>query len=194
MAEITIARTGAHLRKLFEILIGQPDGLQAGEALKKLAASVQLTPYEAGVYESTGTPRFEKIVRFATIDCSKAGWLAKNKGVWSITDAGKKAFSDYPDPEKFYREAIKLYQQWKASAGTTEEAESLEELTLATKSKAAASVTYEEAEEQAWNEIENYLRLMPAYEMQDLVSDLLKALGYYVEWVAPPGRTAGSIL
>jgi hypothetical protein len=79
MAEITIPRTGAHLRKLFEILLSYPDGLQAGEALKKLAASVQMTPYEAGLYESSGKPRFEKIIRFATIDVGKAGWFSRTK-------------------------------------------------------------------------------------------------------------------
>jgi restriction system protein len=62
----------------------------AAEALNKLASSVEMTPYEAGLYQSTGTRRFERIIRFATIDCVKAGWLAKNKGVWSITDAGKR--------------------------------------------------------------------------------------------------------
>jgi len=67
MPEITIPRTGAHVRKLFEILLAHPEGLQAGEALKELAASVELTPFEAGLYESTGTPRFEKIVRFASV-------------------------------------------------------------------------------------------------------------------------------
>ncbi|MGA8694811.1 MAG: restriction endonuclease [Xanthobacteraceae bacterium] len=190
MAEITIARTGAHLRKLFEILMPHPEGLQAGEALKKLAASVQMTPYEEGLYESSGRPRFEKIVRFATIDCAKAGWLVKNKGVWSITDAGKKAFNDYPDPEKFYREAIRLYQAWKLSAASAQQVESLEELSPAATAK-ATGVTFEEAEEQAWNEIETYLRAMPPYELQDLVSDLLKGLGYHVEWVSPPGKDAG---
>ena len=190
MAEITIPRTGAHLRQLFEILMTHPDGLQAGEALKQLTASVKLTPYEAGLY-GTGKPRFEKIVRFATIDCSKAGWLSKNKGIWSITDAGAKAFNDYPDPEKFYREAIRLYRVWKVSTATTQEAESLEELSPAETAKAEASVTFEEAEEQAWNEIETRLRAMPPYEMQDLVADLLKALGYHVEWVSPPGKDGG---
>jgi restriction system protein len=190
MAEITIPRTGAHLRKLFEILMSYPEGLRAGEALKKLAASVQMTPYEAGLYESTGTPRFEKIIRFATIDCAKAGWLLKNKGIWSITDAGKKAFNDYSDPEKFYREAIRLYQAWKISAASTQAVESLEELSPAAAAK-ATGVTFEEAEEQARNEIETYLRAMPPYEVQELVSDLLKGLGYHVEWVSPPGKDGG---
>jgi restriction system protein len=52
--------------------------LQASEALRQLAARAQLTPYEAGDYESGGR-RFETIVRFATVDCVKAGWLSKHK-------------------------------------------------------------------------------------------------------------------
>ena len=53
------------------------------------------------------------------------------------------------------------------------------------------SVTFEEAEEQAWKEIEDYLRSMPPYEVQDLVADLLKALGYHIAWVSPPGKDGG---
>lgn len=75
MPEITIPRTGAHLRKLFEILLANPEGLRAREVIKQLTASVKLTPYEAGSYED-GTPRFDRIVRFATIDYVRAGWLA----------------------------------------------------------------------------------------------------------------------
>jgi restriction system protein len=180
-----------HIRKLFEILSAYPDGLQAAEALSKLAASVEMTPYETGVYESTGARRFERIVRFATVDCVKAGWLLKSKGVWSITDAGKKAMAAYPDPEAFYREAIRLYRAWKQSALSTEAAESLEELSPTEAATAEANVTFEQAEEQAWNEIEAHLRAMPPYELQDLVSDLLKALGYHIAWVSPPGKDGG---
>jgi len=190
MPEITIPRTGAHLQKLFEILIANPDGLQAADALKQLAALVQMTPHEAGLYESTGSRRFEKIVRFATVDCVKAGWLQKNKGIWTITDAGKKAMVDYPDPEAFYREAIRLYRTWKQTATTLKTAETNEEPS-AVDATAEASVTFEEAEEQAWKEIEDYLRAMPPYEVQDLVADLLKALGYYVAWISPPGKDGG---
>lgn len=46
MAEITFARTGGHLRKLFEILMANPDGLPAGAALKQLAAAVKLTLFD----------------------------------------------------------------------------------------------------------------------------------------------------
>lgn len=189
MPEITIPRTGAHLRKLFEILIQHPEGVPAGEALKKLSASVKLTPYEAGNYQNSGSPRFEKIIRFATINLVKAGWLLKNRGVWSVTEEGNNAYAKYQDPEKFYREAIRVYRAWKLNAANTEEAESLEALSAST--QAEANVTFEQAEEQAWNEIETYLQAMPPYEFQDLVADLLKGLGYHIHWVSPPGKDGG---
>lgn len=151
-----------------------------------------MTPFEAGVYESTGDRRFEKIVRFATLSCVKAGWLQKNKGIWRVTDAGKKAMAAYPDPEKFYREASKLYWAWKKSTtANAEDEENLESLSPTETAVAEASVTFEHADEQAWKQIETYLRAMPPYEMQDLVADLLKALGYHVNWVAPPGKDGG---
>jgi len=59
MAEITRRRTGELLRKLFEILLREPEGLQARLALERLAGAVSLTEYEAGMYEAGGR-RFEK--------------------------------------------------------------------------------------------------------------------------------------
>ncbi len=64
-----------------------------------------------------------------------------------------------------------------AAAG--QEAESLEELAPSPTAKGGAKITFEEAEEQAWNEIEAYLRSMPAYDMQDLVANLLTACSRY---------------
>ena len=187
MPDVTIPRTGIHVRKLFEILAPHPDGLQAGEALKLLAASTEMTPYEQGTYGSTGSRRFEKIVRFATIDCVKARSLVKNKGIWSITDVGKKAMAAFPDPEAFYREAIRLYRAWRDKETPADLPDSLE-LSQAETASAEASVTFEQAEEQAWSEIEAHVRTMHPYEFQDLVADLLKALGYHIAWISPPGK------
>jgi restriction system protein len=189
MAEVTRRRTGELLRKLFEILLGSPDGVQARDALTALAAAVTLTGYEAGDYGSGGR-RFEKIVRFATVDAVKAGWLAKTKGRWSVTDQGKLAVQKYADPETFYREAIKLYRKWKASQPDADP-DTADETADKTSGK-ATSITYEEAEEQAWAEIETYLREMNPYDFQELVASLLRAMGYHVSWVAPPGKDGGT--
>lgn len=184
MAEITIQRTGELVRKLAEILIAHPEGMRAQDALQLLEKNVELTEYEKGQYPSGGR-RFEWIVRFATIDLVKAGWMVKDKGRWAMTDEGRKAFNQYKLPENFYRAAQKLYREWRRSHPPSEE--KLEEEV----SEKRAAISFEEAEEQAWDEIENYLRTMPPYEFQKLVAVLLKAMGYHVSWIAPPGKDFG---
>jgi len=195
MSDTSKRRTGEFMRELFKILMASPNGLQASEALKVLVSRFNLTLYEAGEYESGGR-RFEKIVRFASVDCVKAGWLVKDKGIWSITEEGKKAHTEFDDPEAFYKRACKLYAEWKASqpdAGPSDaqaagvpavvdDAGSMEK---------AVSVTFEEAEEQAWAEISQYLRAMDPYDFQDLVADLLRAMTYHISWISPPGKDGG---
>lgn len=185
MAEITIQRTGELLRKLFDILLSHPEGMKAQEALNTLQESVQLTGYEKGEFASGGGSRFEKIVRFATIDLVKAGWMVKEKGRWTVTEEGKHAHSEYKSPEQFYRTAQKLYWEWRRNQ--PERSAKVEEEV----GEKAATITFEEAEEQAWAEIEEYLRTMPPYEFQKMVASLLKAMDYHVSWIAPPGRDGG---
>jgi restriction system protein len=186
MADITIQRTGELLRKLFEILITRPEGMRAKDVLDSLQARVELTEYEKGQFASGQGIRFVRIVRFATIDLVKAGWLLKEKGWWTVTEQGKEAFQKYKDPAEFYRTAQKLYREWRINNPDTSDVEVEEKV-----DESQAAITYEEAEEQAWNEIEEYLRNMPPYEFQKLVASLLKAMGYHVTWVAPPGKDGG---
>jgi restriction system protein len=194
MAEITRRRTGELLRELFDILMSTSDGLRASEALSILAERVILSPYEANFYESGGR-RFEKIVRFATVDCVKAGWLLKEKGIWTITEEGRKAHTELSDPETFYRRACKLYAEWRAAQP---DAEQISETIPANTdvldqniSAKAVSITFEEAEEHAWAEISQYLKAMNPYDFQDLVADLIRAMSYHVSWISPPGKDGG---
>jgi len=192
MAEITRRRCGELLRKLFEILMPLPEGLSARTALEKLADSVTLTEYEAGIYESTGTRRFEKIVRFATVDCVKAGWLLKRKGMWSITDVGIEAYKKWTDPESFYKEAVRLYHIWKkGQKGLQASTENLAPDGDVDEAEKSSSITFEQADEEAWAEIEAHVAAMDPYEFQYLVADLLKAMGYFPSWIAPRGKDGG---
>jgi restriction system protein len=185
MAEVSKARTGEFMRHLFEILLEHPEGLHASKALTALASRVQLTPYESGDYNSGGR-RFERIVRFATVDCVKAGWLVKQNGIWSVTDEGRSAFSSIRNPEAFYREACRLYRAWKKGQGPGRDDEPAEDA-----AEKSATITLEQAEEWAWKEIEDYLAQMPPYDFQSLVAELLTAMGYHVGWNAPPGKDGG---
>jgi restriction system protein len=84
---------------------------------------------------------------------------------------------------------VQLYQIWKAGQPDVEVRAPQEPSEAITEKD--ASVTFEEAEEQAWSEIEQYLRAMNPYEFQELVADLLRAMGYHVSWVSPPGKDGG---
>lgn len=192
MAEITRRRTGELLRKLFEILMAAPDGVSAKDALATLADMVQLSPYEAGAYASNGTRRFDNIVRFATVDTVKAGWLVKTKGRWTITEAGRRAHAKFQDPEAFYKEAVRLYREWKSSRPQDDaEVPDVPEDSRGDDATRGVTLTFEMADEQAWAEVERFLTKMQPYDFQNLVAALLKGMGYHVAWIAPPGRDGG---
>lgn len=185
MADVTKARTGELIRTLFGILIAHGEPMRASDALKALEQAVTLTPYEAGDYESGGR-RFERIVRFGTVSAVKAGWLVKQKGHWSVTEDGRSAYESIKNPEAFQRQAVKLYWAWrKAQPEQQDEAEAEAAV------ENSAVITLEYAEEMAWKEIEEFLAQMPAYDFQELVAALLRAMGYHVGWVAPPGKDGG---
>ena len=193
MAEITRRRVGELQRGVFKILLDYPDGLPAKDVLNRLPQVVPPTEFEKSDYpKHPGIRRFEKMARFATIGPVKAGWLVKSKGRWYMTQEGKKAYSQITDPEKFNAEARRLYLQWRASQpeaiidleeGVSEGAGPLE--------KAAEASTVEEAEETAWAEIEQYVQAINPYDLQKLVAALLRAMGYHVSWIAPPGPDKG---
>lgn len=65
------------------------------EGIDKLSPSVksaakpdkiELTAWEQERYEKTGYIRWQSILHFYTIDCTKAGYLRKQKGVWYLTE------------------------------------------------------------------------------------------------------------
>jgi len=70
MAEVTKRRTGEFLRKLFEILIAHPDGMQARDALAALEGQFELTEYEKGRYPSGGV-RFLNVRRFQAAQAAR---------------------------------------------------------------------------------------------------------------------------
>ncbi len=186
MPEITWRRSGELVRGVFSILLAHREGLQAKDVLAALEKKVPPTEFERSDYPNRpGVRRYEKIVRFATIGAVKAGWLTKEKGVWSLTDAGKEGYEKFKDPEDFLRETHRLYRIWKQGQPEAEE----EAVAEAEAPEAAA--TLEEAEEGAWEEIQGHLEQMNPYDFQELVAGLLRAMDYHVSYVSPPGPDRG---
>jgi restriction system protein len=174
MAEIDSQRIGEFLRVIFMHLWQERAGLPSGEILAHVSQAIQLTEYEREYFPSTATPRYERVIRLATIPFVKAGWMIKSKGRWSLTEDGKRACTGFPTAEAFYQEAARIFDEWRLS-------------------RSALSLITEEAEEKAWAQIQSYLQEMRPYEFRTLVGDLLIAMGYHLAWIAPPEKERGYV-
>lgn len=175
MADITLSRIGELLRSVLELLWNKPEGMPAKEILAFLPEITQLTDYEMGRALPTNAPRYEKIVRLATIPLVKAGWLVKNnKGRWYITEEGRQACRRYPNAQELYKQALRLFEDVRQSAP-------------------GYTMVYEEAEEKAWEQIQKFLQGTRRAEFQTLTADLLLGMGYHIGWSAPPEKDHGQI-
>jgi restriction system protein len=181
---ITRERTGTLLRTLFMVLADAPEGLPAWQAIESVATRVSMTEHESGEYENGGR-RFDRILRFATVDAQKAGWLNKANGIWTVTDAGRIALRSFGDAGDFYREACRLYAIWRRGKPDIVDAPELET------TQRDAAVTFEQAMDQASTEIADHLASMDPYQLQDLVAALMEAMGYHINWISPPGKDGG---
>jgi len=178
VAEITPQRIGELLRIVFDLLWNKSEGMPAAEILAQIPDATALTEYERGYFPSApNTPRYEKIIRLATIPLVKAGWLVKSRGRWYITDEGRQACKQFKSADQFYAEATRLYREYYEWRGT----------------RPVNSLTVEEAEEKAWEQIRIYLQEMKPFEFLSCVGDLLRAMGYRVAWIAPPSKDRGVV-
>ena len=140
MAEVTRRRAGEIHRAIFQVLLDHPDGLPVQEVSRRAEVLCPATGFENEDYPNQpGVRRYPKMQRFTTISSVKAGWLVKQKGVWSLTDEGRDAYAQYEDPDDFHRAAVQGYQRWKAERPPVEfdageEAEDLEAARLETTS------------------------------------------------------------
>jgi restriction system protein len=159
--------------------------MAAKDAIAAVRAKVELAPEEEGTFAESGQEKFPKILRFSTITVTKAGWMQKEDGVWTVTTAGVSALDNYADAETFWKNATTLYGQWKKDL-TVEVAnggDSEEDLTEAT--------SLEDAEDEARAEILAYLGKMPPMDFQTACAKLVSALGHRIAWISPPGPDGG---
>lgn len=130
----------------------------------------------------------------ARANCNKIGWLFLDENSrWHITNDGRSAFQQYSDPLEFMNTAARLRNQIDRSP-QQKEAELKPEQTIEEEDdtvNTVASKLVEDTEYEANKSISSYLHTMNEYVFQQLVADLLIAMGYYVDWVSPPGSDGG---
>jgi len=115
MAEISRKRSGELVRGVFQILRDVPEGLPSKGSSSSAGRTRATDGLESATYPKRPTVRrYEKIVRFFDHCPCEAGWLVKDKGLWSITDEGRTAFDKFKDPFQLAQESARLYRQWRA--------------------------------------------------------------------------------
>ena len=157
--------------------------------MQEIEKSVELSAWEKETLENTGNIRWQSNMHFTSVDYVRAGFLIKKKGSWTITPEGEEAMKF--GAEKLRDEAWRRYNEWyrgnkktisEKPANIPEEDDDPVKETM---------IELETLEERAINGIREYLKSKNPYEFQDLVAALLKAMGYYIQSVAPRGKDGG---
>ena len=177
----------------FEILKAAGGHLPGREVINKVRGKVSFTDWEKQIYEKTGYVRWESIFHFFTIDCTKAGFLRKNKGVFYLTDEGEKAIS--LGPIKLLESATKVYRQWAAENKQQKPDELKGAVTPAPEIEQnpgqQQKANFDIVEEQAVAGIKEFIKSKNPYEFQDLVAALLRAMKYHTPFISPKGKDGG---
>lgn len=172
----------------FKILQEQGGELRGKEVVEKIRERVEFNDYEKHRYEKTGYIRWESILHFYTIDCMKAGFLRKSKGVWILTAEGEEALK--LGAEKLLTTATKIYREWDAKRKKdTSSDDDIEE--VKTDKGQAQQARIDQLEENAISGIRSFILEKNPYEFQDLVASLLNAMGYHISEVAKRGPDGG---
>lgn len=169
----------------FEILKESDGNLPSKEVMNRIPGKVHLTDWEKERYEKTGYIRWQSILHFYTIDCSKAGYLRKQKGVWYLTEEGESAMN--LGAVELLKTASEKYRKWDKGRKAENEIILEEEIPEEKIQKA----TIEQLEENATEGIKEFLKDRNPYEFQDLVAALLRAMGYYTPFISPKGKDGG---
>ena len=175
MNDFSLKRMSELIRGVIELLWTRPDGLTGSEVIVRLPEIVKLTEYETGLSSSSHSPRYAQAVRLATLPLVKAGWLMKtDKGKWFITEDGRDVCRRFSKPQDLFLEALRLSEEDQKDAPEI-------------------LVSLELIQEQAWENIANYLREKNTLEIRQLVVVLFDAMHYHITWVAPPQKKRGLV-
>jgi restriction system protein len=175
MAEYAAWRLGEFLRIVILYLWDKPGGASSGEIMAAITRSTNLTDEDTRPAPgSGGFASYEVATRGAMSALEKAGWLAHEDSVWSLTGEGLLACQDFRDASDFYRESQRILEQWRNQ-------------------RTSLHLALEYGRDMAREQVRQFLLSLPRPEFRTLVADLLQALGYFVEWMAPSGKQRGTI-
>lgn len=175
----------------FKVLIENGGEMRLTEIIKRIETRLEFDDWANEKYEKTGYTRWHSILHFFSIDCVKAGFLIKRKGVWFITPEGEEAMK--LGPVNLLNEATTRYYEWDKQREKPEpdpDANETDDETPEDEFR-ESKINFEQIQTEALETITHAINDKTPYEFQDLVAALLRAMGYYTPFVAPLGKDGG---
>ncbi|NJD37465.1 MAG: Mrr restriction system protein [Geobacter sp.] len=178
----------------FKVLQAAGGQLSGRDLIESLQQTLKFDDWALFKYEKTGNLRWVAILHLFSIDCSKAGFLTKEKGVWFLTPEGEEAM--LLGPTGLLDQATAKYKEWEKSKPDADLREviedndkKLDEMIEEHGDKIDVS-TYQD---QGNASIRIYINtvLKNPYDFQKAVAALLRAMGYHTPFVAPKGKDGG---
>ena len=160
--------------------------LPVSELTDKVCSQTDLTEWEKEEAGKNRQFRWKTALYFYSIDYATAGFIRKESGTWHLTDRGAEVIGTKTPLEILemarleYR--IKRDQNGKADSIPLSKAVNTEDSNI---------ISIEDTENEAFNGIRQRLVRMDAYDIQDLVAALVRAMGYYTPYIAPRGKDGG---
>lgn len=173
----------------FKILKEAGGEMRGRDVIEKIKETVDFNDYEKHVFEKTGYIRWESVLHFCTIDCVKAGYLRKTKGLWILTQEGEEAISLGED--KLYTTAAKIYREWDAKREKKEDSAACNEDDINGEKPQSQRTLLEKYEEDARTGLRSHIIAKNPYEFQDIIGALLDAMGYHISDIAQRGPDGG---
>lgn len=178
----------------FKVLSENGGEMRSSELINAVGSRVELDEWARGVYEKTGYVRWQSILHFFSIDCVKAGFLIKRKGVWFITPEGEEAMKKM-GPVDLLAEATRKYWEWrKENPVVKAEPEAFPDETETEPDQSderGRDIAFDQIQAGALEGIIDAINTKTPYEFQDLAAALLRGMGYFTPFVAPKGKDGG---
>jgi restriction system protein len=170
----------------FQILKEKGGQAPGREVIAEIEKRIDLNDWAKETYEKSGYIRWQSILHFFSIDCIKAGYLVKKKGVWYLTPEGDNALK--LGQVGLLKAAQTAYLKWK---NENRPPEAVEDQDVSDEGQQGQEATIHEIEQLAIEGLKKQINFKNPYEFQELVAALLRGMGYYTPFVAPQGKDGG---